>query len=419
MKILTVVYDLEIGVTQRVAQSFALAYNELGHDSRVLAVDGLGARYEELQDCNVQVYLGLSQAIIEELREWMPELLHLHSHLLREQDVRSLVDSLTPRPVVVETNVFSKPSPWEDLLYASFQLGAWPLGLYRLRGGVDIACVLPNAVNASGMSKAEAVVTKTFRREIDVPEDAFVLGRIGQPYPGKWDERIVGIFDALCRGADDCYFVCIGAPDTIKDAFAKSPNIKHVRFIDRVVGDKKLSIAYSSFDVFLLAANQGESFGMVLVEAALCQVPVVTLATPWADNTQCEVVVDGESGYVNLTMGGAIRSIRKLYDSPELRRSMGVTAAKLAERFSHIRLANQVLQIVQNSEGTGISSDPGRGFFKWKSEEMPPLCVRLLLFIGSKTSLYMSKYVREDIGATCMAVDLVKKACSKIINQFR
>ena len=401
------------------AHSFAVAYYERGHDSRVLAVDRLGPRCEELQSANVTVYQGLSSAVIGEIRDWIPEILHLHSHELREVDVRRLIDSLTPRPVVVETNVFSKPSPWEDLLDSSFQLGNWAQGLYELRGGSDVGRVLPNAIVASGLRLAENVATETFRREIDVPQDAFVLGRIGQPYPGKWDVRIVGIFDGLCRQIADCYFICIGAPDTIKAAFAESPNVKHVRFIERVVGDQELSIAYSSFDVFLLAANQGESFGMVLVEAALCQVPVVTLATPWGDNTQCEVVVDGESGYVNLTMEGAIRSIRKLYDSPELRRSMGLSAVKLSERFSHLKLADQVLRIAKDLEVSAAQAPKQKNSFKWEAEEIPPLGLRLLLIIGNKTTLHLSKYVREDVGLFGMIASIAKRVYSKIINYFK
>ena len=44
--------------------------------------------------------------------------------------------------------------------------------------------------------------------------------------------------------------------------------------------DKELSNCYSAIDIFVHAANQGESFGMVLAEAQLCQTPIITLSTP-------------------------------------------------------------------------------------------------------------------------------------------
>lgn len=419
MKILTVVYDLDIGGTQRAAQVYAQAYQVLGHDSRVLAVDALGPRCEELQSSEVYVYKVLSSSIIDEIRGWKPDLIHLHSHNLREVDVRGLIDNLTPRPAVVETNVFSRPSPWEDLLDSSFQLGNWALGLYKMRGGSDVGLVLPYAVVVSGMRPASPAEIEAFRRDIDVPNDAFVLGRIGQPYPGKWDVRIVGIFDALCEKNTDCYFVCIGAPDSIREAFLKSPNIKNVRFIDRVVGDQKLSIAYTSFDVFLLAADQGESFGMVLAEAALCQVPVVTLATPWGDNTQCEVVVDGESGYVNLTMRGAVQSIQKLHGSAKLRHSMGMNAAKLVERFCHLKLADKVIQIAKGLEVSAQQATESKNYFNWKAEERPPLGVRLLLTFGNRTSLYLCRYIREDVGVFGVTVRLSKRVYSRFRGCFK
>ena len=43
-------------------------------------------------------------------------------------------------------------------------------------------------------------------------------------------------------------------------------------------------------DGFLHVSRIGESFGMVLCEAMLCGVPVVTLSTPLKDNSQLEVV---------------------------------------------------------------------------------------------------------------------------------
>ena len=68
--------------------------------------------------------------------------------------------------------------------------------------------------------------------------------------------------------------------------------------IPKIYGDDALSIAYSAFDLMIHVAEQGESFGYVLAEALLCKTPVITLSTPWGDNSQCEVVGNRKGGYV-------------------------------------------------------------------------------------------------------------------------
>ena len=68
MKILTVVYNLEKGGTQRVAQIFAEAYHELGYDSRILSLYGLGCRYDEIRDI-LYVWNTLSHANLLEIKK--------------------------------------------------------------------------------------------------------------------------------------------------------------------------------------------------------------------------------------------------------------------------------------------------------------------------------------------------------------
>jgi hypothetical protein len=55
MRILTVVYNLEKGGTQRAAQNFCEGYKELGHDSKIVAAYNSGIRETELQEKGIEV----------------------------------------------------------------------------------------------------------------------------------------------------------------------------------------------------------------------------------------------------------------------------------------------------------------------------------------------------------------------------
>ena len=87
MKILTVVYSLGKGGTERAAQNFALAYKALGHDSRLVFTRLDGPRKYNLQREDVPVSSLLDQADIDYLTDWEPEIVHLHSHGLTTAEV--------------------------------------------------------------------------------------------------------------------------------------------------------------------------------------------------------------------------------------------------------------------------------------------------------------------------------------------
>ena len=87
MKILTVVFDLDKGGTQRTAQNFCEAYSLLGHDSRLIALYGEGPRLKELQNHPIFVWIGLSDHVKQEIQAWKPDVVHLHSLQLKYQDV--------------------------------------------------------------------------------------------------------------------------------------------------------------------------------------------------------------------------------------------------------------------------------------------------------------------------------------------
>lgn len=309
-KILTVVFSLSKGGTERAAQVFAEAYQEIGHDSRLLSLYGLGPRYDEIKD-RIKVWNGISDNNLEEIKEWMPDIIHIHSHGPKEEDINKLLNIFKNNDVkIIEQNVFSLPSPWAKRVDISFQLSNWALWLFNLRGGDKFkSSVIPYPVVCDNFYPKNKEDIKKFRNNLNIPEDAFVLGRIGQSCSGKWSIILIDSFNKLAKVHQNMFLVVVNPPENILRKINKSPFKERIIYIPAIYGDDNLAIAYSSFDLMIHTAEIGESFGYVLAESILCGTPVVTLSTPWGDNSQCEVVGNLRGGYVVNSLKGIIKAV--------------------------------------------------------------------------------------------------------------
>ena len=103
---------------------------------------------------------------------------------------------------------------------------------------------------------------------------------------------------------------------------------KNIVIIKKINKDDDLRSAYSSMDIFALAAEQGESFCHVLAESMLCEIPVVALSTPWFDNSQCEVVGHMKGGLICLSPKSFKNGLIKMIEDKNLRIMLGESARK-------------------------------------------------------------------------------------------
>jgi glycosyltransferase involved in cell wall biosynthesis len=323
MKILTVVFDLGKGGTQRAAQNFAEAYRAEGHDSRVLATRGGGVRASELAACGVPCWTAWSPTVARNLVDWQPDLIHVHSHGVHEATFRDVVANC-PGARVVETNVFSRPSPWVDLVDVSFQLSSWCEWLYQRRTRNRYpSAILPNPVNTAAFERQSQSAVETFRLEHGIPLGAILLGRVGQSHESKWSSLLIETFDRVRAGGFDAYLLLVNPPEAIVACAAASRHAGRITVIDQIIGDIEMSVAYSAMDLFVHVADGGESFGLVLAEAMLCETPAVTLSTPWKDNSQGEVVGHNVGGIVATTRAGFIQAVIDLCGDPLRRATLG------------------------------------------------------------------------------------------------
>lgn len=344
MRIRHLVFSLGIGGTERAAQNLAIGTAQLGHDTELIALQD-GPRREALISRGIQVrVIGQDSALKNTLSD--VDALVIHSHGLDNNTVSNVME-LSGRPKVGEINVFSEPTPWMDKLDVSFQLSPWAHWLYVKRGGdAERSSTLPYPVEGSGFFK-EAENGRTFRDENQIPQDALVIGRIGQRYEGKWSPWLVNSFSQLRGAGYPLHLLLIGAPPSVVESAHTFVREGCATVVPQVIGDEHLRGAYNAMDVFAHSAQQGESFGYVLAEAALCEVPIVTMATPWADNSQGWV--SGPSSSVAITPRGFTRAVEQLVANANEQERVGRGRAgreHIQESFATDSVVDQMLKVL-------------------------------------------------------------------------
>lgn len=358
MKILTVVYNLDKGGTQRAAQNFCEAYHKLGYESKVLAMYEGGFRKEEVEDEKIQVWISNSIINLTEIKKWNPDVIHIHSHKLHKKDVISIKDTCS-KAKFVETNVFSYPSSFTEVIDISYQLSEWCKYLYEARGGSKTkSVVIPNPVKVSSFFKANIQECNTFRIKYNIPQDAFIFGRIGQNFFGKWSLYLIDVFEKFVNEQpSNAYLLIVNPPKVILKYIQDRKMTDKVIVIDQIIGDDELRKCYSCIDIFLHIANQGESFGLVLAEALLCETPVIALNTPWGDNSQSEVIGNNIGGICTDTIDEFYKNMVKLYYDRNLLKTLGENGRKhIILKYDYLIVAKQSIEIIANHNNDNFSS---------------------------------------------------------------
>jgi D-inositol-3-phosphate glycosyltransferase len=160
----------------------------------------------------------------------------------------------------------------------------------------------------------------------------------------------------------DARLLIVGAPDgdhgfhELRRARRRATQLgiaDKVRFAG-AVAHTDLHHYYSAADA-LLFASQRESFGLVLLEAQACGLPVVTTAVGGAT----DVVQNGVTGFI-VDHGDAEQLARRLDDAldPNLAPALRKGASQSAQRFTWDRTASRLLDVFQAvSEHVGVERD--------------------------------------------------------------
>jgi glycosyltransferase involved in cell wall biosynthesis len=349
-KILTIVGSLGKGGTERAAQTFAEAYAQLNMDSRLLALKEGGVGEKALAENSIQYWVGDNTQNIKEIDDWNPDIIHIHSHGFKG-DLFDRFPHLFRNRYIVEQSVFSNPSPWMSKVNISFQMTLWCEWRFRRNKSSHglRTDIVPYPVKIKAFAKSSIEKVQEFREAHGISHDALVIGRIGQSIEAKWSPLLVDSFNTLQKKYGSLNLLLVNPPPSVFRQAQKSRFKDSIIIIEKIIGDDHLSVAYSSMDIFALVASQGESFGNVLVESMLCETPVVTLSTPWKDNSQCEVVGHMKGGLVATSPKGFQNALQKLIEEKNLRECLGKNGRmRVIDRYDSINVAKMVLKAIRS-----------------------------------------------------------------------
>jgi phosphatidylinositol alpha-mannosyltransferase len=141
--------------------------------------------------------------------------------------------------------------------------------------------------------------------------------------------------------------IIIGEGDLKKQCqdFVKKHNLKEVYFEGEKTGQELVSYLNSS-DIFCAPSIYGETFGIVLLEAMACELPVVAFA-----NEGYKSILAGKKGEKFLVQPKDYRDLAKkleiLIENENLRKEMGKWGREEAKKYSWDRICDKILDFYQ------------------------------------------------------------------------
>jgi glycosyltransferase involved in cell wall biosynthesis len=192
----------------------------------------------------------------------------------------------------------------------------------------DKATVIPNGIRLDRFRPTDARSRAALRRQLGVPEEAFVVGTVGRLNWAKDHLFLLDAFAGLLRHAPEARLIIVG------DGELRSGVQEHARGLNIenavvLAGDRPdVPELLGCFDVFALSSKT-EGYSIALLEASAAGLPIVATAV----GGNAEIVQQDKSGLLvaHGDRSGLTIAMRRLYEDQELRRRIGEAARRWAE----------------------------------------------------------------------------------------
>lgn len=323
MRIMHELNQLDMGGAERVV--LGIIKNDMKNDHVVFSYKD-GPMRKLLEDVGAKVIVEQKDGEIPELHV---DILHVHTGGAASHLAKDVMNDIATIETIHSPVVSAVRDSW-----------------VQARVGVSEAVTKKNRkcrtiYNGIDTSRFETDQDKAFfKKAFNIPEDSFVIGRVGRLGYDKGIEEWLAAcwyFQKDHPQKDKIYILICGdeANDTnywatIKVMCASLP-LQNVRFIE---GTDNVGPAYHAMDVFMYPSPT-EGFGLVYMEAMLCGVPVLA----W-DNAVTRELLMGHARLVPPTVDGLISGLHLLFDNESIREELGlegqllVVSDFLAERMS-------------------------------------------------------------------------------------
>lgn len=293
------------------------------------------------------IFTGDIKKFSETVNTVQPDIVHFNRGNW-ESFYNDLTESCNGSSTCIETNIFGYPAP-DDYIEKISKLYFVSDWLLKKSDWCKNKCkVLYNPIK-------KPCNDKSTRKNHNIPDDAFVFGRISRPDLTD-DNFILDVFNKIRITHKNVYLIILAGSDIMRKAARKDPSII---LINATTDENTLSNFYNSIDTLLHYRIDGETFGMNIAEAMIHGKPVISHLSK-IDNAQAELLSNtseyGEVGFVaqEHNIEEYLDYMTTLASSPDMAKSMGNNARK---RASALFSEDTVTRYLENEyrKITGIS----------------------------------------------------------------
>jgi len=214
-----------------------------------------------------------------------------------------------------------------------------PIADEFMRSGVDRNRIseIPNGIATELFRPADAETRRALRRKLKLPADGCIAMYSGRLVRGKGLEHLLRAWETITSARKDMCLALVGSGHG--DLLSREDELR--RFVSerdlqsRVIFTGAVSNVHEylqAADVFVFPSEH-EAFGLSLVEAMSCGLPVVACAVGGIP----EIIRHSENGILAEPgdSDALAREIPRLLDQPELAQSLGAKARQtVCERYS-------------------------------------------------------------------------------------
>ncbi len=208
--------------------------------------------------------------------------------------------------------------------------------------------IIPNGVNVNHFQPGTS--SKMTRELLNLEKDTKVITFVGRLVRYKGIPYLLKAIPSILNQIKNCQFLIIGDGPLRRslEEFTKKLKISdNVKFLGSIP-NFNLPLIYSVSDIFVLPSiSSSEGFGIVLIEAMSCEVPVIASNVGGIPN----VIKNNETGLIIKPRNSfeIKNSIIKLLENEKLRKQMGKNARKhVLKNFSFDKTARSTLNLYEN-----------------------------------------------------------------------
>lgn len=313
---------------------------------------------------DVRFSMAFNDPLIKELKEWKPDLIHVHTEGSMARMARNIA-AATGAPMVMSAH-----TNYEHMLFGDARhtlpvrtlmrvFGKWTYrdvstvitpsekgrSLYQLEPAASRLQVIPNGVH---LDRIQEEVSRNARRELfrkyDLEDNGCVLVMVTRLSREKNTQEILQCFRGLLEELPQAQLLIVGdGPDRKRlEALCSSLKIgEQVRFAGRVPRED-VHYHYALGDIYV-SASTAEMHSMSYLEAMACGLPLVCRS----DSSLHGVLEHGKNGVSFGSEQEFVEGILMILTDPFLHERMQTESLLRADEFAHHRHVEDTIKLYE------------------------------------------------------------------------